>query len=282
MRYEIDGQRLTDIADAIRDQTGGSATIAPENMPTQIRSISGGGDLPSGGSEGQVLTIVSGEPDWADVPTELPDGGTSGQVLTKTNNGAAWYNVPSELPGGGNDGQVLTKSSNTVIWADAPEGLPSGGNSGQVLTKTSSGVEWQTPSSGDNLPSDYTDGYVLACDGDYGSLKWSPGVPAGSSDDYGKALFFNESSGGPSWQNVFPDGGSEGGVLGLNSGDLVWIPRSDIIPTNGSYGALLFSDGDGGSFWAVTPMLPSVNQFDEGKVLMVNSTGEWVAANLPT
>lgn len=34
---------LTDIADAIRAKTGGSSLIAPEDMPTEIASISGGG-----------------------------------------------------------------------------------------------------------------------------------------------------------------------------------------------------------------------------------------------
>lgn len=35
---------LTDIADAIREKTGGSGTITPANMSTEIESISGGGD----------------------------------------------------------------------------------------------------------------------------------------------------------------------------------------------------------------------------------------------
>lgn len=37
---------LTDIADAIREKTGGSGTITPANMPTEIGSISGGGGEP--------------------------------------------------------------------------------------------------------------------------------------------------------------------------------------------------------------------------------------------
>ena len=43
MNYQIDGQYLTDIANAIRAKTGGIASITPEDMPDEIASISGGG-----------------------------------------------------------------------------------------------------------------------------------------------------------------------------------------------------------------------------------------------
>ena len=45
--YLIHDSTLEDIADAIRSKTGGSSLIAPEDMPTEIASISGGGSLPS-------------------------------------------------------------------------------------------------------------------------------------------------------------------------------------------------------------------------------------------
>ena len=38
--------------------------------------------LPSGGTEGQVLTMGETEAEWEDLPKELPEGGTAGQVLT--------------------------------------------------------------------------------------------------------------------------------------------------------------------------------------------------------
>lgn len=44
----ISTDTLTDIADAIRSKTGGSALITPQNMATEIASISSGGSLPSG------------------------------------------------------------------------------------------------------------------------------------------------------------------------------------------------------------------------------------------
>ena len=41
--YLIHDSTLEDIADAIRNKTGGSSLIAPEDMSTEIASISGGG-----------------------------------------------------------------------------------------------------------------------------------------------------------------------------------------------------------------------------------------------
>ena len=57
--------------------------------------------------------------EWKNVPEaedELPSGGTNGQVLTKTSGGTAWQNVPTELPNGGSVGQVLKKTSTGVAW----------------------------------------------------------------------------------------------------------------------------------------------------------------------
>lgn len=48
MRYEIDGQILTDIADSIREKTGKSALIKAEDMAGEIDGISGDISLPSG------------------------------------------------------------------------------------------------------------------------------------------------------------------------------------------------------------------------------------------
>lgn len=46
MRYEIEGQILTDIADSIRGKTGKSELIKAEDMAEEIDSIIGGGDVP--------------------------------------------------------------------------------------------------------------------------------------------------------------------------------------------------------------------------------------------
>ena len=59
--YLIHDSTLEDIADAIRSKTGGSSLINPEDMPTEIASISGGGSLPSSISkiDGGTFTFAS-------------------------------------------------------------------------------------------------------------------------------------------------------------------------------------------------------------------------------
>lgn len=50
--------------------------------------------LPSGGTEGQILTLGADGPEWSDAPSGLPDGGTEGQVLTKGESGPEWGDKP--------------------------------------------------------------------------------------------------------------------------------------------------------------------------------------------
>lgn len=114
--------------------------------------------IPSGGSDGQVLTKDGASNyavKWTSAGNPLPTGGAAGQVLTKvnaTNYNVTWSDAPHELPTGGTTGQVLTKASATnysVQWSDAPHGIPSGGTNGQALLKdgsTAYAVKWGTPS----------------------------------------------------------------------------------------------------------------------------------------
>lgn len=124
-------------------------------------------ELPSGGTDGQVLTkdgTTNYSVKWASAPG-LPAGGTNGQFLVKDSSitaGAKWSDAPHELPTGGSNGQVLTKNGSTnysVKWDDAPHELPTGGTSGQVLTKdgsTNYSVKWDTPSVGALKNGSYT------------------------------------------------------------------------------------------------------------------------------
>lgn len=75
------------------------------------------------GTEDQLVGFNSaGDAVAVAAPDPLPTGGTEGQVLTKTASGAQWDDVPSDLPSGGTDGQILTKTADGVAWEDAPEG----------------------------------------------------------------------------------------------------------------------------------------------------------------
>ena len=51
---------------------------------------------------------------------QIPTGGTDGQILTKTSTGPAWQDAPSGLPDGGTEGQILTQGTTGPEWADAP------------------------------------------------------------------------------------------------------------------------------------------------------------------
>ena len=53
---------------------------------------------------------------------QIPTGGTNGQILTKTSTGPAWQDAPSGLPDGGTEGQILTQGTTGPEWADAPRG----------------------------------------------------------------------------------------------------------------------------------------------------------------
>lgn len=44
-KYVIDEKTLTDIADSIRQKKGTTANITPENMPSEIECITGGGEV---------------------------------------------------------------------------------------------------------------------------------------------------------------------------------------------------------------------------------------------
>ena len=76
-KYLIDSETLTDIADAIREQTGDSNPIAVSSMATQISSISGGSHTYST-DEQEVGTWIDGSTIYEktlSVPTNLSSDG---------------------------------------------------------------------------------------------------------------------------------------------------------------------------------------------------------------
>src|SRR5699024_1795288 len=130
-------------------------------------TLSAEDQLPTGGTQGQVLTQGTTGPEWQDAPSGLPDGGAPGQVLTQGESGPEWTDAPDPLPTGGETGQVLTKTADGTAWDDVPSDLPSGGTDGQILTKTADGVAWEdAPDTGVTSFNGRT-GAVVPASGDY-------------------------------------------------------------------------------------------------------------------
>ena len=162
----LDGTTPAHLAPATEAKIGG--VIIGEGLSvTEDGTVSADDQLPTGGTQGQVLTQGATGPAWQDAPSGLPDGGTPGQVLTKTESGEAWQDAPDGLPEGGETGQVLTKTSTGAQWDDVPSDLPAGGTDGQILTKTADGVAWEdAPEAGVTSFKERT-GAVTPQEGDY-------------------------------------------------------------------------------------------------------------------
>lgn len=107
-KYLIDSDTLTDIADAIREQTGDSNPIAVSAMATQIESIVGGGSHTYSTTEQEVGTWIDGSPVYEKVVDlgALPNNTTKnvahgisnlGRVIQaelSADNGANWITIP--------------------------------------------------------------------------------------------------------------------------------------------------------------------------------------------
>lgn len=137
----LDGTTPAHLAPATEAKIGG--VIIGEGLSvTEDGTVSADDQLPTGGTQGQVLTQGATGPAWQDAPSGLPDGGTPGQVLTQGSSGPEWTDAPDPLPTGGTDGQVLTKTTDGATWENVPSEIPAGGTTGQVLTNGESGPEW--------------------------------------------------------------------------------------------------------------------------------------------
>ena len=100
--------------------------------------------IPTGGTNGQVLTKTSSGVAWENVQTgsSFPEGGTIGQVLKKTESGTEWANDNNTTYENASQSSAGLMSSADKIKLDNLVEIPSGGTEGQVLKKTSTGVEW--------------------------------------------------------------------------------------------------------------------------------------------
>ena len=106
------------------------------------------------GTEDQLVGFNSaGEAVAVAKPDPLPTGGTQGQVLTQGTTGPEWQDAPSGLPDGGTPGQMLYQGENGPEWGDKP-----------VMYVTITGDEesgYSADKTGDELIAAYNDGYAL-------------------------------------------------------------------------------------------------------------------------
>ena len=116
----LDGTTPVHLSPATDTKIGG--VIIGDGLSVEADgTLSADDQLPTGGTQGQVLTQGTTGPEWQDAPSGLPDGGTPGQVLTQGESGPEWTDAPDPLPTGGETGQVLTKTADGVAWEDAPD-----------------------------------------------------------------------------------------------------------------------------------------------------------------
>ena len=116
----LDGTTPAHLSPATDTKIGG--VIIGDGLSVEADgTVSANKQLPTGGTQGQVLTQGTTGPEWQDAPSGLPDGGAPGQVLTQGESGPEWTDAPDPLPTGGETGQVLTKTADGVAWEDAPE-----------------------------------------------------------------------------------------------------------------------------------------------------------------
>ena len=89
----LDGTTPAHLAPATDTKIGG--VIIGDGLSVEADgTLSADDQLPTGGTQGQVLTQGASGPEWQDAPSGLPDGGADGQILTKTADGVAWEDAP--------------------------------------------------------------------------------------------------------------------------------------------------------------------------------------------
>lgn len=253
----LDGTTPAHLSPATETKIGG-VIIGDGLSVTADGTVSADDQLPTGGTQGQVLTQGATGPEWQDAPSGLPDGGTTGQVLTQGESGPEWTDAPDPLPTGGETGQVLTKTASGTAWDDVPSDLPSGGTDGQVLTKTTDGVAWEdAPDTGVTSFNSRT-GAVTPQEGDYTADMvgarpdtWTPsaadvGAVPTSRTVNGKALSQNISlAAGDVGAMPSVSGGTTGQVLTKTASGQAWqdAPSGGITQTQADARYLQLSGG---------------------------------------
>lgn len=225
---------MTTPGDVIRGGAGGSPTRVPI------------------GSNGDVLTVSSGQPAW------LPPSGGGGFANPMTNQGdiirAAAAGVAQRLAVGSN-GDVLTVVAGQPAWA--PPAAPSMVNpmnaAGDLIRGSSGGTPQRLPKG--------TDGQVLTLQS--GQPEWvNPQVPAGLMTNPMNAasdMVVGASGGAPNRLAV----GSNGQVLTVQAGAPAWVtpPTAMVNPMNGA-GQLVTSLDGGEPF--------KLNAGSQGQMLVMN------------
>lgn len=89
----LDGTTPAHLAPATDTKIGG--VIIGDGLSVEADgTLSADDQLPTGGTQGQVLTQGTTGPEWQDAPSGLPDGGAPGQVLTQGESGPEWTDAP--------------------------------------------------------------------------------------------------------------------------------------------------------------------------------------------
>ncbi len=98
------------------------------------------------GSNTQVLTVVSGSPAWAAIPSQIPSQtGNSGYYLTTNGSVTSWGQITQLVPtvSSGTNGDFLTNNGTTFYWGALPNQVPSQtGLSGDFLTTNGTTMSW--------------------------------------------------------------------------------------------------------------------------------------------
>lgn len=235
--------------------TGPQGPQGPQGEP--------GEGVPSGGTDGQVLTKVNGDPQWADpqggggttpvinaTATVDSNVGTPGVTVTKTGTDAApnfafdFTNLKGETGATGPQGE-------TGATGATGEGVASGGTAGQVLSKidgTDFNTQWRTA-------------HEVPSGGDYKQV-------------LAKTTPYNYQYG---WRTVneIPSGGSAGQVLTKRSGtnyDVRWSDPAGGLPSGGTTGQALIknSNSDNDVIWGdiIGSEIVSVSTLDELKAFI--------------